>query len=310
MKNLLKKIISLLGYEIKKNSYLEISQDPTIDEIISHYKANGSRPWSSGYEEYKYRYILNSIGDKGIFNAFKNRKLLPNSYGIGIDERCIEYPWLLSQLNDTYHYFLDAGSVFNHKSVIDSIINIANKVHIVTLAPEVNCFHDKGISYFYDDLRALPMKKNSYDAIACLSTVEHIGCDNSHYTLSSKENSVDKEYISAIKELLRVLKPQGKLFISVPFGKYEFHKIFQQFDASEIDNLKSSLKDSVSSINDTYYQYDKNGWQISSIADCADKEYVAWVAQSWIHAGFPHPLPIENDKAAAARAVACLEITK
>ena len=38
-----------------------------------------------------------------------------------------------------------------------------------------------GVSCLYEDLRALPYRASYFDAVACISTLEHVGMDNRLY---------------------------------------------------------------------------------------------------------------------------------
>ena len=60
----------------------------------------------------------------------------------------------------------------------------------------------------FTDLREIPICDSFYDAVVCISTLEHVGFDNSQYThttSSSKESPMDFQVV--MKELRHVLKP-------------------------------------------------------------------------------------------------------
>ena len=116
---------------------------------------------------------------------------------------------------------MDAGSALNHDYILEHPIFEKKKLHILTLAPEANCFWKRGVSYLFEDLRNIPTRDSSYDTIVCLSTLEHVGCDNTWYsgqTVHRERHSED--FVIAMQELSRVLKPGGRLFLTVPFGSH------------------------------------------------------------------------------------------
>jgi SAM-dependent methyltransferase len=235
---------------------------------------------------------------------------LPPGYGIGIDERCIEYPWLMAHLQSGSEIVLDAGSALNHAFIVDHPVFEKKKLHVLTLAPEDNCFWKKGISYLFEDLRELPLRDSHYDTIVCISTLEHVGCDNTIYT----HNEADREqrptdFIGAMQELSRVLKPGGRLIITVPFGSYRNFGSFQQFDRQLLSRAIAAFGEA-STVRESFYRYTVQGWDVATAEECVDCEYVEWVAKLWSGAPWPAPLPCEPDFAAAARAVACIELTK
>jgi SAM-dependent methyltransferase len=162
----------------------------------------------------------------------------------------------------------------------------------------------------FDDLRSLPVREAYYDAIACLSTLEHVGCDNSTYTGSPRdqENRPD-DFVQAVQEFARVLKPGGRLFLTVPFGAYHHFGSFQQFDRALLTRAIAAFG-SAQRVNETFYRYTSEGWQIATGSDCAACAYVEWVADVWSGAPWPRELKCEPDSAAAARAVACVTFIK
>jgi SAM-dependent methyltransferase len=145
-----------------------------------------------------------------------------------------------------------------------------------------------------------------YDAVACISTLEHVGCDNFAYTQKSVyvENQPD-EFVVVMRELHRVLRPGGVLLLTVPFGVHRLFPGFQQFDAATLDCALEAF--GPAQIDASYYRYHADGWQVASREQCATCEYVDWITQP--RSAWPSPIRVEPDGAAAARAVACVRIT-
>ena len=282
-----------------------------IKEHLLHDIAQTSQiPWSPSYGMRKSRMISQVFSDKRIMELFRSRDHLPSRYGYGIDERCVEYPWLLSRLSPNVKYILDAGSVLNHDFILRDSFFGNRKLHLLTSAPEQNCFWHKGISYIYDDLRHIPTRDDFYDAVVCLSTLEHIGCDNMAYTNEAVYSTSHIDDIEVtIRELRRVLKPGGTLFLSVPFGCYRHFGTFQQFDSALLSRATQSFGD-FHKHTETFYQYSSEGWQIATASDCAECRYVEWLTESRLLRQPQSQIPVEPDWAAAARAVACVELVK
>lgn len=265
--------------------------------------------WTAGYGEAKLGLIERALKNPDLLHAFKVGQL-PEGFGVAIDERCVEYPWMFSRLErQESTQVLDAGSVLNHEAIVASTFFQKNRVHILTLAPEKSCFWYKGISYLYADLRSIPIRDAFYDTIVCISTIEHIGCDNSRYT-GDKSHAMQSpsDYLLAIGELRRVLKAGGQLYLTVPFGKLREFKSFRQFDqkllASVIDGFGPA------DVTKEFFKYTQDGWNKATESECVTCDYVPWVASIWDGGQWPDPVPIEDDRAAAARAVACLTLTK
>jgi hypothetical protein len=266
------------------------------DEIsIIFFNINGKKPWTYGYHSYKWKMIKEYLNS----NSFNDGKLIKN-YGFRIDERIIEYPWLFSRLSKDGGNLLDAGSILNYELIINQQSLQFKKIFISTLSPEENCFWKQGISYIFEDLRNCCYRENFFDCVVSISTVEHIGLDNTRlYTtdLSKKENNPGS-YLDAIKEYQRVLKPGGVLYLTLPFGGKNNRGWFQVFDNKMIDEIIGAFNPS--SYNESHFRYQPTGWEkstrlLSKDATCFDihqeKEY-------------------ESDFAAFARAIVCLEMKK
>ena len=153
---------------------------PTKEEKIAAYIQNGRVAWSDGYYEYKFNEIEKNINDKNLLNAIRENKL-PEGYGYRIDERIVEYLWIVAHLQPKQSRVLDAGSTFNFDVIVNHHLVQEKELYIHTYYPESPNFNEKRISYIYGDLRELPYKDNFFDEVVSQSTIEHIDMDNSIY---------------------------------------------------------------------------------------------------------------------------------
>ena len=259
------------------------------------YKLLGQKPWSRGYFTYKFDYIKNTINNPDLLAKFKNSQSLPAGYGYALDERSVEYPWVLSRINDLEAgNHLDAGSTLNYQPIIDFSGLKNKKITIINLNPEADCFWQKGVSYFFGDIRNMPFRDEYFNSINCLSTLEHIGMDNVIHTndQKDKENS-PQDFAKAVVEMKRVLKNGGTLLITVPFGKYTNFGWYQQFDSPMVQKVIEAFNPQRHNVE--YYKYENKQWDISKAEACKDVEYSRKLGE---------------DFAAAARAVACIELIK
>lgn len=261
------------------------------------YVKSARLPWSRGYDEYKWSVIEKTLADTALMRKFENNGNLPANYGPALDERVVEYPWALSKIPPTSGLeILDAGSTLNYRPIIKSPYLKNQRLTIANLNPEKNCFYKQGVSYQLADIRSLPFKNETFNIITCLSTLEHVGMDNALYT-GQKQAGRPGDFSAAVAELKRVLKTNGKLLITVPFGKYENHGFFQQFDSARVEAVRKIFGGQSRA---AYYKYSSAGWQVAEAEDCKDAEYFDVRKHS-------NPAP---DRAAASRAIACLLLTK
>ncbi|MBY0371324.1 class I SAM-dependent methyltransferase [bacterium] len=258
------------------------------------YRAERSQGTGRGYRVRREKEVLAALRDPS-FSVHR----LPRGFGIGLDERIIEYPWAISRLPNTPGKLLDAGSVLNWDYLLRQP-NLANKrVFISTLAPETQSFWWRGVSYTYEDLRRPCFRSDYFDWIVCLSTIEHVGLDNSVYTIDpAKKESRSGDYLAFLAELRNLLRPGGTLLLSFPFGKAAQHGWLQVFDLQAVDKMVSEFHPQMHSQN--FFQYTPSGWKACSPQDASEALYFGRGANT---DGNPLKIP-------AAEAVACLELVK
>lgn len=292
----------------------EFVAHPRRNLLLFSYRRGGRIPWTAGYDVYKTQFLTRVLHDEMLCSCFAKGRSLPEGYGIGVDERCVEYPWLLSRLPSGPGRLLDAGSTLNYDFVLEHPALGQKKLHIVTLAPERYNYWSRGISYFYEDLRDIPTRDDYYDAVVCLSTLEHVGFDNTLYTGRATGNEValeerPRDFLRVMDELRRVLKRGGKAFITVPFGKYQRLGWFQQFDLPTLSAALGAFG-RTAAMRSTFYRYTEAGWVVATAESCAECEYVGWASDAQRYRKHAEAHPAAPDRAAAARAVACLELWK
>ncbi len=289
-------------------NFLRSRKFVSVEKQIQNYIDAGQLPFSTGYDLYRSDLIQKTINDEDLMKRFRHHEPLPAKYGQYVDERVVEYPWLLSRLEPEAKILLDAGSTLNNLTILDNSRIASYKKYIVTLAPEKVCYWDRGISYVFGDLRDLLFKDNYFDVVTCISTLEHVGMDNTAlYTgdIAFQEN-VHDDYLKVVRELHRVLKPGGKCYITVPFGQYQYDVFQQQFNAVMIANLIESFNPV--QFNEYYFKYGESGWSTASQEECNDAQYFNVHKTKYFDDKSAQGFDV--DKAAAARAVVALELVK
>ena len=134
-------------------------------------------------------------------------------------ERVVEVPWVLSKYRGEERV-LEVGYAFAEQHYL----NLLNALGIPFLVgidaalspypPEVLTFHQVQGDLLQDCLR-----DSSFDLILCVSTLEHIGRDNSAYGLGKGASALAAVDISAIRTMGRWVAPDGRLLVTVPFGR-------------------------------------------------------------------------------------------
>jgi hypothetical protein len=211
------------------------------------------------------RTIEDALSDDALLERFRQGAPLPAGYGTGLDERVVEYPWLLAHQRGGPA--LDAGSILNHDFVLDRFAPALAPLHIATLRPEGVAYPERGISYVYADLRDLPFRDARFATVISASTLEHIGMDNSLYGgKADRAPNPDHELQRALSELTRVAR--GAVLITVPYGEAQDHGWFRQLDRAGVEAIAERLNGEVA-----VYASTAEGWQLSDLAAAASARY-------------------------------------
>jgi len=270
--------------------------------MLRKYFESGQIPWTDGYQLFKEKSIIESINSDDILQKFSVNETI-TGFGFRVDERIVEYPWIFNNLKKGSAKLLDAGSTFNFKFILEHPSIMNKEITIFTYSPENSNYNEKRISYVYGDLRDLPFKDNFFDIVVSQSTIEHIDMNNSIYGYDIEYNKKVEvksyEYLFAINEMIRVLKPEGTLLITFPFGRFENHDFFQQLDSEMLEKLMNefTLKGNYST---NFFKYLPDGWYSCKESDCS--EMVSFN---------PHTNKGKGDDGAAhCRSVCCIKFVK
>lgn len=258
----------------------------------SVYRLRGQRPRSPGYTAFKHHAIEQALA--GPFQP----DALPPGWGWRLDERIVEYPWLFARLPRGPARLLDAGSVLNFGFLLEHEALAGKAIVIQTLEPEPDCFWHKRVSYVYGDLRQTCFRDAAFDTIVCVSTLEHVGMDNTLYYSpdASRREDAPETYRDVVREMRRLLAPGGRLYLTVPFGRRASHGWLQVFDAGMIDTVIETF--APSEYLEHHFRYEPDGWTVSTRERSSDATYSDYFRTGAYDADFQ----------VGARAVACLEL--
>lgn len=139
---------------------------------------------------------------------------LKGNFGTGDSERCIEIPWSL-YLYAGESTVLDVGYAHAEKRYISELLSLKiPHLHGIDLVEK----NIEGIIPHTMDIRKTGFKDNFFDMVLCISTLEHIGRDISRYTHDTREIQGNGDF-EALTEIVRITKNNGKIVLTVPYGK-------------------------------------------------------------------------------------------
>lgn len=183
----------------------------------------------------------------------------------GIDERVVEYAWLFDQMRSAQRGpVLDAGSVLNHSRILHAWRS-ANfpPVSIVTLGYEGHADVSDAVRYEFADLRRLPYRDEWFPTVISLSTLEHVGLDNTVYGqaagAASRGADANAEALKALAELQRVTARGGTVLVSVPYGTRSNRGWFRIFDGDDLARLMSLPGWAKQHVR--YFHQTRDGWR-------------------------------------------------
>jgi SAM-dependent methyltransferase len=143
----------------------------------------------------------------------------------GTDERVIELPWVLSRLRHEGRV-LEVGYAFAEPPYLGALLRSGVELVGVDRAT----LDVGGLETVEADVRELPFPDDAFDQVLLVSTLEHIGADNSVYGLEPEpENGVEPR-LASLRSLRRVLRREGGLLATVPLGEPGDYGWFRQED--------------------------------------------------------------------------------
>ncbi len=151
----------------------------------------------------------------------------------GTDERVIEVPWVLSRLVPSGRV-LEVGYAFAEAPYLAALLRSGVELVGVDLAGR----DVEGMERVQADVRDLPLPDASVDQALLVSTLEHVGADNSGYGLQAEEAPASRA--DALRELGRVLRPRARLLVTVPLGEPSDHGWFRLDDVAGWNGLFAS----------------------------------------------------------------------
>lgn len=192
--------------------------------------------------------------------------------GTRLDERIVEYPALASWImnGDDAGDLLDIGCVLNNKLIASFLMRHCERLWFVNPAFEpIDSFNNR-VFYHLNPLSSAFSKGETFPRVTCISTIEHIGFDNSHYGVNTPAEfgaPSDTPLLDSFNKIATLVSATGRCFITVPFGRRELvtHPLTGRFSSQVFDyeSMKKGLDTLLTSgitPKLSVFSAESNGW--------------------------------------------------
>jgi SAM-dependent methyltransferase len=184
----------------------------------------------------------------------------------GTDERVVELPWVLSRL-PLQGRVLEVGYAFAEPAYLGALLRCG--VDVVGVDRATRDVED--IETAEADVRELPFADGTFDQVLLVSTLEHVGADNSVYGLEPEPEDGVEPRLAALRSLRRVLRRDGGLLVTVPLGEPGDYGWFRQEDTGGWTRLFARAGFFVE--EQEAYELTSEGWRASPDFDASGVRY-------------------------------------
>jgi SAM-dependent methyltransferase len=190
---------------------------------------------------------------RGLAARLTNERPHELAASANMDERPIEMAWTLGRYRGEQRV-LDIGYAFAEPVWLSALT--AARPRMLTgldlVAREV-----PGMSAVVADVRRMPFRARSFHVIFCISTLEHVGADNTRYGTQKEGDPTGP--LAALRELRRVVRRGGRILLTVPCGEHEGDEWYVTHSA---DEWRSLFRESDLYVYDEEeYTRDPKGWR-------------------------------------------------
>jgi SAM-dependent methyltransferase len=176
------------------------------------------------------------------------------------DERAIEIPWCLSRY-DGEQRVLDVGTAFAEPAYVQGLRELE--------APELVTVDLAEPADVVADVRDLPFPDARFDLVLCISTLEHVGRDNSVYGIEADRSEGADD--AALRELHRVLAQEGRLLVSVPAGEHDDQD--WQLQRTPLEWVDLFERCGFLVFEDELYVHGDDAWRTATLAEAETARY-------------------------------------
>lgn len=178
------------------------------------------------------------------------------------DERAIEIPWALARYAGERRV-LDVGYAFAEAAYLEGLAALgADELVGVDLAEK----EVPGLRSVVADVRSLPFDDAGFGLAYCISTLEHVGRDNTRYEVAGDRD--DDGDLAALRQLRRV---SDRVIVSVPAGAHEDQG--WQVVRDPLDWVERFERAGFLVYEDELYVHSPDGWRTATLDEARTAGY-------------------------------------
>ena len=199
------------------------------------------------------------------------RKAMQDQRASEHSERVVEYSYILAKVREIKpKQLLDVGCVMNNP-IIDQYI--PKECHVSFLNPALEPIVRSNATYHRSPMEDF-VPTCEYDMVTCLSTIEHIGFDNTRYGTTITDQGWDwertiREFLDTLDRLRRLAPPQAPVIVSLPYGQKEFVRLPpvigpRVWQVAHSEHIQASANDPrLQGTRLTVLKLEGTGWRLS-----------------------------------------------
>lgn len=167
-----------------------------------------------------------------------------------LSERLVEYLYVLKNLT-IKGKLLDIGC--NESEFANELSKIKTlQVYGIDIRPILG---KTSYNFFKEDAQHTHFDNDFFDQITIISSIEHFGLE----VYGNKNIDTDAD-VKAMKEIRRILKKNGRLFLTTPFGK-DSTSWYRKYNKNSLTKLFFGFK----IIKEKYFYQTENGWKETDV---------------------------------------------
>lgn len=225
-----------------------------IERLDQAYALIAERAPASEIERLNYAFDL--IADRAPASEIERLNLLFELIGRA-SERVVEVPWVLGKYRGEGRV-LEVGYAFAEEHYLRALVEMDIPFLVgVDAAPSPRAADVLRFHQVRSDILHPCFGAQTFDLILCVSTIEHIGRDNTRYGLDQGHEDSHPDH-AAIRAMAGWLAPAGRLLLTVPFGRFEDHGWLINYDMDRLDALIKASELDVEEM--TFYAWQPGGW--------------------------------------------------